>query len=52
MNKLLVKFHNDPSLANALKVKAYAQKHPMAQCLLSIAENMIYEAAISRTQTN
>ena len=38
MTKLLARFSENPSVANARKVIAYAVKHPMSACLLDQSE--------------
>lgn len=38
MFKLLTKYLDRPTLANAQKVRAYERSHPMAVCMLTPAE--------------
>ena len=38
MQKLILQFNLDPTVATARKLVTYAAKHPMAQCLLDARE--------------
>jgi len=44
MAKLITRFQDEPTAANARKIVAHAVKHPMALCLLT-AEDMEYVRA-------
>lgn len=46
MNKLLTAYFALPTDANALKLRAYDQKHPMARCMLGPQEMTVLAAAI------
>jgi hypothetical protein len=39
MQKLVEKFCKAPTLENARKLAAYAVKHPMAECMLSLEQH-------------
>lgn len=45
MAKLLSRFQEEPSVANAQKVLAHARKHPMAVCMLSMEETELLNNA-------
>ena len=45
MPKLLTKFSESPTVANARKVIAYANKHPMAACMLLQSEQELLRHA-------
>lgn len=50
MTKLIDKFVADSSIANAKKIVAYINKHPMAPCMLSIEQCAILNAAVILAQ--
>ena len=52
MNKLIAAYRASPSLENALKVRAYDRKHPLAACVLTISEAETLRLAIRHADTD
>ena len=50
MNKLIRAYHAAPTRINALKIKFYNQKHPMAACFLVGFEATILKAALEHAE--
>lgn len=38
MHRLIAAYRNLPSPSNRAKIEAYARKHPMAACILTVEE--------------
>lgn len=51
MDKLLRDYQTNPTLANALRVKAYNAKHPMAGCMLSVVQGMVLIDAVDHANS-
>jgi len=51
MLKLLAIYSLRPTIENAQKVKAYANRHPMAQCLLDYDSQSLLLQAIRHATT-
>lgn len=50
MNKLLRTYHANPTWINALKIKHYNQKHPMAVVMLIGFETTILKTALEHAE--
>jgi len=50
MTKLIRAYHAAPTRLNALKIKFYNQKHPMAACMLIGFEATILKAALEHAE--
>lgn len=47
MAKLLNRYQDEPTNANALKIRNYLAKHPMCRCMLTQEETEIMNGAIA-----
>ena len=50
MSKLIRTYHANPSRLNALKIKHYTQKHPMAVCMVIGFEAVILKNALEHAE--
>ena len=50
MTKLIRAYHANPTRLNALKIKHYNQKHPMAACMLIGFEAVILKSALEHAE--
>jgi hypothetical protein len=51
MIKILAKYADKPTFANARKVRAYERSHPMSLCLLSAEQRDLLANAIHHANT-
>lgn len=47
MQKLISRYQDEPTAANAVKIRNYLAKHPMCRCLLTQEENEVVGGAIA-----
>lgn len=47
MTNLLLRYQSQPTAKNALAVRAYGRKHPMAACMLNAELSAILSAALT-----